>query len=298
MTATERAALTDALTAASAGPHPPPIDRLRAAAEYVIGRVKPDQLILFGSASRGDFRAGSDFDFFALKARTDRRETSARWTHPDTGDEIDLVFDDAEHAMVRRWLAGTVRASIFADGATVFAAPERDIVETLRDQGIKLEDRMAWSKFELGKAVNMALRCESRLSNADDCVRSSRKHKDWHTACQNIQECLEKGLKALIIAHGRRFEHEHDIRKLRTAAAEAGEKIESLNALSDETLEVLGKYGTKAGYDTDEGAKDPEKLFRECRPAAEEMVNRTKERVPELLDARDRERRAAQKTAI
>lgn len=48
MTAEARSALTEHLTAASAGPNPPPVDRLRAAAEYVIERAKPDQLILFG----------------------------------------------------------------------------------------------------------------------------------------------------------------------------------------------------------------------------------------------------------
>ena len=36
MTTEARSALTEHLTAASAGPNPPPVDRLRAAAEYVI----------------------------------------------------------------------------------------------------------------------------------------------------------------------------------------------------------------------------------------------------------------------
>ena len=125
MTAADRAVLTDALTAASAGPSPPPIARLRAAAEYVIDRARPDQMILFGSASRGEFDAGSDFDFLVVRRpAADARPTdSARWTHPETGDEMDVLFETPELAAERRWRLGTPHSVIFAEGATVHAAP-------------------------------------------------------------------------------------------------------------------------------------------------------------------------------
>ena len=297
-TPVDRAALTDALTAASAGPNPPPIDRLLAAAEYVIDRAEPDQVILFGSASRGQFHRNSDFDFLALQPRDDPGFGWTRWTHPETGDEMDVLFDDPERAPERRWLAGTVHAAIFAAGATVFAARGRETVPTLRDQGIDIEVVMKEGRYDLNKALDMARRTRTRLSNADDSIRVAG-DEDWHTGCQNIQECFEKGLKALLIAHDRPFDCTHDIRALRKAADadEIGEKPPRLNELTDEDLHVLSNYGKGGGYDAAQGAANPEALFKKCRPAAGALVEYITARVPALLE-HDRKRREAQKQEI
>lgn len=286
-TPVDRAALTDALAAASAGPNPPPIDRLLAAAEYVIERAEPDQVILFGSASRGQFHRNSDFDFLALQPRDDPGFGWTRWTHPDTGDEMDVLFDDPERVPERRWLAGTVHAAIFAEGATVFAARGRETVPTLRDQGIDIEDVMKEGRYDLNKALDMARRTRTRLSNADDSIRVAG-DEDWHTGCQNIQECFEKGLKALMIAHGRPFKYTHEIRSLLndvrgTSVKENPPGLDGFNA-ADADLKILSRYGTGGGYDAAQGAADPKRLFEKFHPAAAEFAAYVQTRVPGLLD--------------
>ena len=45
------------LAVGAAGPNPPPADRLRSAAKYVLDRPAADQIILFGSAAPGRVRA-------------------------------------------------------------------------------------------------------------------------------------------------------------------------------------------------------------------------------------------------
>ena len=287
--------LDAALTAASAGPNPPPLDRLRAAAEYVIERAGPDQLILFGSASRGEFRDGSDFDFLVLGDWSDA--DSDRWTHPVTHDEIDLVFEKTAEVAIHRWQAGTVQAVVFAEGATVFTAPRRTTVPTLRDEGISPEECMREGKYELDKAVDMKNRATTAMKNADNCVDTPGE-EDWHTGCQRLQECIEKGLKSLRIANNAVVHYTHEIGFLRDRAADVGERIDALNEVPDDTLKVLSKYGLGGGYDSAQGSEDPEKLFRDCRPVAVECTKYIGKRVPELLDTRDRERRAAQKAAV
>lgn len=299
MTAEARSALTEHLTAASAGPNPPPVDRLRAAAEYVIERAKPDQLILFGSASRGEFGPESDFDFLVVgpEPHVPRAVRSAKWTHPETGDEIDIIHETPEAVPKDRWLAGTVHAATWAHGATVFVAENREWIPTLRDQGRSPETEVKKGKYERNKAGDMLRRCRTRLGNADGSI-SEKGLEDWHTGCQNLQECCEKGLKALLIAHGQAFEYTHHIGDLlsavRTATGEDPRGFRDL-APEDADLGMLSNYGRGGGYDAAQGAADPKKLFDKFRPVAAAFVEYIETRVPALLDEHDRQRREERK---
>ena len=111
-----------ALDAASAGANRPSADRLRAAAEYVMERTKPGQLILFGSAARGEFGDESDFDFAVVRpgpgggARMEHKD----WDYEAAGAEIDALFIDAAELKANRWMAGTVHCSILSEGKTIF----------------------------------------------------------------------------------------------------------------------------------------------------------------------------------
>lgn len=293
MTATERAALTDALTAASTGPSPPPMDRLLAAAEHVIDRAKPNQVILFGSASRGEFDSNSDFDFFLVEPKTSTLVGFDRWTHPDTGDEIDLVCDQADTLPAKRWRVGTIAAEVFALGATIYSTGEP--MPTLRDQGIDPMRPVRESKYDLSEALDMTRRCRSNLSNADDAI--GPKNQDPQTGCQRLQECLEKGLKALTIAHGHPLKHTHEIGDLlkRVRRDDIGENPPGLSgyAVDDTDLAILSRYGGGGGYNVAQGAADPQAMFEKFRPDTGRFVSYLQERVPALLDEHDRKRREA-----
>lgn len=295
MTANERTALTTALTNASRGLNPPPIARLRAAAEHVIKRTQPDQVILFGSAARGEFGEHSDFDFLVLRRAPDRTppDNAEKWTHPETGDSIDIIFEDPDAAPTNRWLAGTVEAAVFAVGATIYPAGDQVPIPTLRDSGVDPEDAMKEGKYERHKALDMARRCKSNFSNAEDAVKPD--NEDWHTGCQRLQECFEKGLKALMIAHGRPFKYTHEIRSLLndvrgTNVQENPPGLDGFNA-ADADLKILSRYGTGGGYDAAQGAADPKRLFEKFHPAAAEFAAYVQTRVPGLLDEHARRRR-------
>ena len=281
--AIDRAALADALTAASVGPHPPPIDRLRAAAEYVIDRSGADQIILFGSAARGEFNEDSDFDFLAVRPGGmpgGRLTDSARWTHPETGDEIDILFEDPGPLPERRWAGGTVYAAIFAEGSTVYTADGTEGIPTLRDEGLEAGEMVKREKYDRGAALDLARRGRTHLSNADNSV--SPGNEDWPTGCKELQESTERTLKAVIVAAGSPFEHTHDLGKLWRAAEELGERLPGER--DEAVLQEISLYGAAAGCNSKFAGADPETTFRKFRPTAEAIAEYAKNRVPELLD--------------
>ena len=109
------------LAARAAGPNPPPLDRLKAAAEYAIERTGAPQLILFGSAARGEFTPESDFDFLAvaplkLPGAAGKPE---RLEHPTTGDDIHVLLADIATIEAKRWIVGTVFCEAMSQGCTV-----------------------------------------------------------------------------------------------------------------------------------------------------------------------------------
>ena len=296
MTAAERTALTAHLAAASAGPHPPPIDRLQAAAEYVIDRARPDQVILFGSAARGEFRPDSDFDFLVIEAKNRPLEGPwwDSWMHPKTQDRLDLIFETAGEAPKNRWTAGTVNAIVFAFGATIYTANGQTPIRTLRDQGIKPEIEVKQGKYDVRQALDVARRSRTHLRNADNSAGPGIEEDDWQTATECLQQAYEKSFKALLIAHDCVFEYTHRIGDLLTAVRsepvnENPPGTERIDAES-ENLAQLSEYGKGAGYDWKQGASDPKTLFRKFRPGADRLVAYVKTRVDELLDAHDRAR--------
>ena len=288
MTATDRAALTDALTAASAGPHPPPIARLRAAAEYVIERARPDQVILFGSASRGEFDAGSDFDFLVVRRpAADARPTdSARWTHPETGDEMDVLFETPELAAERRWRLGTPHSVIFAEGATVHAAPGATPIRTLRDEGRTRADMTSpKSKWDPSVADELIADARQYLRHADTDAEDER----WGMACKQAQESAERSIKSIIVASDKEFSEIHDLGELWKSACDADRELPFER--DNRSLTAITRYAGGSGYATHLQQEDPEDLFRDFRPTAEALLVYAEKRVRARLAEYERTRK-------
>ena len=275
-----------ALDAAAAGANPPPADRLRAAAEYVMNRTKPGQLILFGSAVRGEFGNRSDFDFLVVRPKTaDRRtvERPSRWEHPETGDEIDVLFADADLLERHRWAAGTVYCSVLAEGATVFVATAGGAVKTLRDAGEKAEDMAKQGKYEPHQAAEFARDARLHLSYADIAEAEAA----WGPACKQLQESAERSLKALIITKGSPFSYIHDLGGIWDEAEKLGETVAA--ARDDRVLRAVSTYSGRAGYGS-QYQGNAEELYKEFRPTAENLLNNAQARVPALLAEHERKR--------
>lgn len=295
MTAAERTALTDVLQTASAGPSPPPLRRLRAAAEYVIRETEGEQIILFGSAGRGEFGKHSDFDFFVLKRGHGpgrKARGFSRLTHPDTGDRIDVLFEEPDRIPTARWNAGTVEARVFACGRTIHTAAGRRTIPTLRDQGISPRDLMTSVKkgmFRPDKAFDLIRSAEGLLEDADHAVRPSR--QDWDNGCQHVQSGTEKALKSVLVARGVEFEYRHEIDRLAAAVTAIGETVPLPEDPDSGLLREISDYGKGGRYDRDQRTADPEGLFKAFRPIAGGIAGYARSRVNELLGERDRDRK-------
>ena len=289
MTSLDRAALTDALTAASAGPNPPPIARLRAATEYVIEHAEPDQVILFGSAARGEFRPGSDFDFLVVRrprTANTRATDSARWTHPETGDRMDVLFERPDLAAERRWRLGTPHSVIFADGATIHVAPFATPIPTLRDEGRTRADMTSpKSKWDPSEAAELIADARQYLRHADTDAEDER----WGMACKLVQESAERALKSVIVAADREFSEIHDLGSLWHAACEADRNLPFER--DNRSLTAISRYAGSSGYAARFRREDPEKLFRDFRPTAAALLEYAGKRVRARLAEYERTRK-------
>lgn len=282
-----------ALAAAGAGgPNPPPAERLRAAADYALNRSGAGQLILFGSAARGEFGPKSDFDFLAVHPAGRRIAATERMmscTHPETGDEIDVLNEAADEAEKRRWLAGTVFSTIFAEGATISTAEAEPLVQTARDSGMKVDEMARKGRYNVDEAPKMLRQAGSHLHYAEI---GAKYLNEWGSACKELGESLERSLKCVVIAHGSPFTYTHTL-------LETWDEIEKVDGKlpfkrNDEALAELTHYAGFKGYHA--GSRiNPEGLYREMRPVAEAAMKHAKKRVPVLLA--ERERKRAQTTA-
>lgn len=264
------------LDAAAAGPSPPPPARLRAAAEFVVDRTRPDQLILFGSSARGEFTERSDFDFLVVLRPDEEQppfpENHRRWECPATGDEVDVLFADGTLLENRRWTAGTVHCSALTEGVTVFAAPGAAKVETARDAGAEVAEMVRTGRYKPEKAAVFVSEARDKLSVADDAARRNA----WTTGCELLQQSAERALKALIIANRSPFAYIHDLRKLWDAAEELGERIEAQR--NNQALDKITAYAGWRGYDSP-AAQESAEAFKSFRQAAGSIVDYAERRV-------------------
>ena len=274
-----------ALDAASAGPHPPPANRLRAAAEYVAARSGADQLILFGSAARGGFGERSDFDFIAVGPNRKRPAgESDRWNHPKTGDWIDVLFTDAKTIEDKRWTAGTVYCTAMAEGTTVFVAQDAERVLTARDAGVKGTTMVKREHLVLTEAPVFAKQAAAWLKTAKLIM-----NEEPAVGCKQLQESAERSLKALLIARGAPVTHIHGLREAWEELEALGERFDIKK--NDKLLNEMSLYGGKKGYGTPSGW-DPKEVAETFAPIAEGLSEHAARRVPELLDEHERRREA------
>lgn len=272
-----------ALDAASAGANPPPADRLRAAAEYVLDRAQPDQLILFGSAARGEFGAESDFDFAVVRGagNGEKHKVDHESWYCDAADaEIDALFIDADSLEARRWEAGRVQCSILSEGATVFAVPGAARIETIRDAGGSLADiaeLVKQGRYKTGVAAETADRARHRLRSAE----WSAGEQYWNLACDSLQDACEFALKALIAANGSPAGYGRNLAALWRRAAALGEAI---NPKPDEdgltVLTECATEGRESGGDDEEGAV----VFHRMHGTTTAFVEQAEKRVKELTE--------------
>ena len=259
----------------------PDPDRLQAAVDFIVARLNPDQLILYGSAARGHMTPDSDLDFLAVNAAAHTPSSSSNQFHWDcdaTGDAVDVLVVDRERLEERRWIAGTVHAAALTEGRTVFSRDEIQPIQTIAESPQMEFTMIAKSRFAAQKATEFISKARKRLKIAQFAYGEN----DPHSACEDLQTSAEHALKALIIANRTEVIHTHNLNDLWTQAEDLGEQIEAERDVQQ--LDKMTMYAGKWRYDQPE-SENPGTSYLTFRPVAEDILNYAERRVPILEQA-------------
>ena len=233
---------------------------LEAVVQRIADRYTPDRIVLFGSHARGNASPGSDIDLLIVKD-TDRRPVDRRI-------EVEGLLVDRAMAL----------------DLVVYTPSE------LR-QPYALGDPFVLDVLETGRVLYMRKATAAWLLDAREDLESAAillDHGKHRGACFHSQQCVEKGLKALLLERGQQPARTHDLVELLRAVEAAGWAV----ALSTDDAVFLnsvyrGHYPTEVGLlpHGEPGVDDARRAF-----AAAEAVMR---RVQAALKGRGRQTRRA-----
>ena len=278
-----------------AGPFARPDEaRVRAAAAMLVDRLRPDQLILHGSAARGEMTEHSDLDFLSIRAgypAPNRDPTQRRWHCAETGDVADVLLVSREQLEENRLAGGTVYAAALTEGRTVFVSPGIEPValhpEAREVGSMAGRKNVRTTLFSPDNAAYDLKLARAFLRSADVAAKEAPE-----AGCRNLQESAERSLKALVIACGRPVEHTHNLRDLwNQAEAVLGERI-SADA-DGNLLELLTLYAGRYSY-APAMHHDPAQLYDRARTVVGDLHDYAARRVPALAVAVE-ERRAKER---
>ena len=192
--------------------------------EQVVQRIvdgyDPDRIILFGSHAKGEALPDSDVDLLVVKTTDDRpidRRIQVERLLADRRLSLDILVYTPEE----------VRA-LYAAGSPFI----EEVVET-------------------GRVLYMRKATAAWFAEAQEELEVARillQHGKDRGSCLHSQQCVEKGLKALILEKGKRPPRTHDIVELLNQATSEGYVVE----LSMEDAIFLrsvyrGRYPTEEG---------------------------------------------------
>lgn len=105
--------------------------------------------------------------------------------------------------------------------------------------------------METGRVLYMRKATESWVKDADDELSAALilyEHGKYKGACHHSQQCVEKGLKALILENGERLEKPHDIVEMLSRTRRIGWQV-SLPLADAVFLNSIykGRYPTEEG---------------------------------------------------
>lgn len=96
---------------------------LREVVARIIRAAAPEQIVLFGSAARGEFRQGSDIDLLVVKRGARRRKVTGAIYQAliGVGHPVDVVVATPEDLARYRDSAATVIGPALREGKVVYA---------------------------------------------------------------------------------------------------------------------------------------------------------------------------------
>ena len=226
-----------------ASPHHPVFDRRALqVGRFVLAETGADDVILFGSRARGDYRDDSDIDLLLIhscpndhesrvKAKDSAKATAAVLYGSLVG--VDLVwFSRKEFDQMRR----------SHNHVTAIAAQE----------GISMEGCPAGEEYRndtedfSGELDITEQRCYHARSHLRMLRRTVADEEIMLMAGQQAHQAIEHALKALISAAGQRYPHHHELLDLERVVRWADPEF---SAAMESPLDALNDYGGGLKYD-------------------------------------------------
>ena len=214
----------------------------------IVDIYEPDLIILYGSHAKGNQRDGSDADILIIK-QTDERPIDRRI-------RVEGIISD-------RLISLDITVYTPQEFRYLFSLGSPFVEEIMRE----------------GKVIYMRKVTKNWLRDAQDELESASilfEHGKYRGACCHSQQCVEKGLKSLILEKGERPERIHDIVEILNKVAKLGW---SLSFPMDDAIFLNSIY--KGRYPTEEGLlpygeptkEDAEKALM----AAQNLIKRVQE---------------------
>jgi HEPN domain-containing protein/predicted nucleotidyltransferase len=217
---------------------------LDAIVQRLIDAYDPERIILFGSHASGTEEAGSDIDLLIVK-ETDRRPIDRRV-------EVERLLADRQIPLDLMVYTPREMLDLYRAGSPFIEA----VVET-------------------GRVLYMRRATEAWLQEAREELETASilfEHRKYRGACFHSQQCVEKGLKALILEKGKRAARSHDIVELLNVVTADGWAV---GLSMDEAIFLNSIY--RGRYPTEEGllphGEPTEEDARRALMAAETVID-------------------------
>ena len=260
-------------------PGEPDPERLQAAVDRVVSRIDPDQIVLFGSAVRGDLTAESDIDLLVIAETEtdDDRIRHEKWAAPDGPDyDVDVVMMNRATAEAWRHSTTRIQGVALQDGRTVYARHGVEPIETGPSYFWNGREMVKKTQFEPDEAHRL-------LESAADYWLYANEHRtSTRSRCRQLQSAMEYALKALTIAQGRRVKHKHDLNELWEEVERHGERIAATR--DRKALDVLTLYSGKMRYESPTRETDPDDTWNATRTTCGDVLDHARARVPKLIE--------------
>ena len=247
-------------------------DRLADAVNTVAERYDPDQIILFGSAARGEMTEDSDIDLLVINDHK-HPETMRRERMRLNGDRIDVVQMRREDVERHRRTAATIQEAVLSQGITVL----------LKKNGHQsVATGQSWFTDESGMVKSSKLKPDESarfLKNAEYHWRDSNADIYTKTRCYLRHQAVEQCLKGLITAQGRSFKHVHELNELWTAAESEGEPVRAPR--DDAVMKRLAEYAGDGRYAEEDPDADRQ-MLADSQELVDKVVSYSREAIPRL----------------
>ena len=245
--------------------------RALAVGQAVLRETGAEDVILFGSRARGDYREDSDIDLLLIHPLWQdddvREKTRVAWAVAESfygiSIPVDVVsFTPGEFHHLRHSI-NSVAAIAAEEGITMNGQPAGDVYSN-GDEDHSNE----WT--------NTANRCYHTRAHLRTLRRAVEDEEVIIMVGQQAHQAMEHAMKALISAGGRRYPHHHELldleSRMRRADPEFSHPLES-------PLEALNDYSGRLKYNEPYAALgDHNELYRRV----ESDVQRIFQRVAEL----------------